>query len=83
MVLLIGAEPGSVLAFVEVKILVRIGFCRSPKLAILYRTYEKFSRPGPCNYDGDVQDISTVVVFIYKYRYVSLSWRYLPYIRSM
>ena len=57
MVLFIGAESGSVLVFVEVKILVRFGFCKSPKVGILDRTYEKVSRPGPCNFNGDYSDI--------------------------
>ena len=53
MVLFIGAESGSVLVFVEVKLLVGFGFCKSLKVGILYRTYEKVSRPGPCNVNGD------------------------------
>ena len=53
MVLFIGAESGSVLVFVEVKLLVGFGFCKSLKVGILYRTYEKVSRPGPCNFNGD------------------------------
>ena len=52
-VLFIGAESGSVLVFVEVKLLVGFGFCKSLKVGILYRTYEKVSRPGPCNSNGD------------------------------
>ena len=56
MFFLIGAESGSVLVFVEVKILVRFGSCKSPKVGILYRTYEKVSRPGPCNFNGDTKD---------------------------
>ena len=54
MVLFIGAESGSVLVFVEVKLLVGFGFCKSLKVGILYRTYEKVSRPGPCNFNGDL-----------------------------
>ena len=53
MVLFVGAESGSVLVFVEVKLLVGFGFCKSLKVGILYRTYEKVSRPGPCNFNGD------------------------------
>ena len=56
MVLFIGAESGSVLVFVEVKFLVGFGFCKSLKVGILYRTYEKVSRPGPCNFNGDLAD---------------------------
>ena len=52
-VLFVGAESGSVLVFVEVKLLVGFGFCKSLKVGILYRTYEKVSRPGPCNFNGD------------------------------
>ena len=51
-VLFIGAESWSVLVFVEVKLLVGFGFCKSLKVGILYRTYEKVSRPGPCNFNG-------------------------------
>ena len=58
MVLFIGAESGSVLVFVEVKLLVGFGFCKSLKVGILYRTYEKVSRPGPCNFNGDDYGIS-------------------------
>ena len=52
-VLFVGAESGSVLVFVEVKLLVGFGFCKPLKVGILYRTYEKVSRPGPCNFNGD------------------------------
>ena len=55
MVLFVGAESGSVLVFVEVKLLVGFGFCKSLKVGILHRTYEKVSRPGPCNFNGDPQ----------------------------
>ena len=48
------AESGSVSVFVEVKLLVGIGFCRSLKVGKLYLTYEKVSRPRPCNFNGDV-----------------------------
>ena len=53
MVLFVGAESGSVLVFVEVKLLVGFGFCKSLKVGILYRTYEQVSRFGPCNFNGD------------------------------
>ena len=62
MVLFIGAESGSVLVFVEVKLLVGFGFCKSLKVGILYRTYEKVSRPGPCNFNGD-HIISYIIVY--------------------
>ena len=57
-VLFVGAESGSVLVFVEVKLLVGFGFCKSLKVGILYRTYEKVSRPGPCNFNGAPNIIS-------------------------
>ena len=65
MVLFIGAESGSVLVFVEVKLLVGFGFCKSLKVGILYRTYEKVSRPGPCNFDGDliISDPKDIPIF--------------------
>ena len=55
MVLFVETESGSVLVFVEVKLLVGFGSCKSLKVGILYRTYEKVSRPGPCNFNGDAQ----------------------------
>ena len=61
MVLFIGAESGSVLVFVEVKLLVGIGFCKSLKVGILYRTYEKVSRPG--NFNGDLWGTSRTWYF--------------------
>ena len=60
-VLFVGAESGSVSVFVEVKLLVGIGFCRSLKLGNLYRTYEKVSQPLPCNFNGDTY----VCIYLY------------------
>ena len=65
MVLFIGAESGSVLVFVEVKLLVGFGFCKSLKVGILYRTYEKVSRPGPCNFNGDLHISSYICWKLY------------------
>ena len=61
-VLFVGAESGSVLVFVEVKLLVGFGFCKSLKVGILYRTYEKVSRPGPCNFNGDLNTTSVATL---------------------
>ena len=48
-----GVESGSVLVFVEIKFLVGFGFSKLFKLGILYYIYEKVSRSGPCNFNGD------------------------------